>query len=516
MLTIRILAKRTAPAVAAAARAQAKAPAVRLYSSRILPTSASVPACASRLAIGGNVYRALQTSATLHNIVPYKLADIGEGITECEIIQWFVKPGDKVSQFDKICEVASDKATVEITSRYDGIIKKLYYQDSDIALVGKPIVDIEIEGPSAPDALAEEPALPSQVSSTPAELPGSVSKNHAADRTGDVVYATPAVRRVARENAVDLRYVAGSGKGGRILKEDVLQFVEEQRSEPAAPAPEPSTAEQPFVQANASSAAPEISLSSASAVVTGEDRIVSLSPIQRAMFKSMTDSLGIPHFRFKDEIELDALMQARQRINEYLVELSDGAMSKMTYMPFFVKAASLALTKYPILNAKVAAEPGAPPKLLYRAAHNIGVAMDTPGGLIVPNIKDVQTKSLMDIAAELRSLAQRGKSGAIASTDLKGGTFTLSNVGMIGGTYLSPVLVDSEVCIGAIGKVQRLPRFETVEIDGRSVERVVPRHILVTSWSADHRVVDGATMARFAVLYKKLLEHPEIMLANMK
>ncbi|KAJ2712390.1 hypothetical protein H4R23_006165, partial [Coemansia sp. Cherry 401B] len=172
-----------------------------LFAVRILPTSASVPACASRLAIGGNVYRALQTSATLHNIVPYKLADIGEGITECEIIQWFVKPGDKVSQFDKICEVASDKATVEITSRYDGIIKKLYYQDSDIALVGKPIVDIEIEGPSAPDTLAEEPALSSQVSSTPAELPGSVSKNHAADRTGDVVYATPAVRRVARENA---------------------------------------------------------------------------------------------------------------------------------------------------------------------------------------------------------------------------------------------------------------------------------------------------------------------------
>ncbi|KAJ2356185.1 hypothetical protein IWW50_000233, partial [Coemansia erecta] len=476
-------------------------------------------------------------------IIPYKLADIGEGITECEIIQWFVKPGDKVSQFDKICEVASDKATVEITSRYDGVIRKLHYQENDIALVGKPIVDIEIDNPGAPGAAAEAVAeleADSLANATSVEDPAILSRNlqeigivkpeekapqsYAADRTGDVVYATPAVRRVAREHKVDLHYVAGSGKGGRILKEDVYRFVEQQKSgaQPETPQQEAKTQEtraqeqQPFVQANTSSTAPGISLSSASAVITGEDRLVTLSPIQRAMFKTMTESLGIPHFRFKDEIELDALMQARQRINEYLVELNDGEVGKMTYMPFFVKAASLALTKYPILNARVVAEPNTPPRLQFRAAHNIGVAVDTPAGLIVPNIKNVQTKSLMDIAHELKSLAQRGRAGAIASADLRGGTFTLSNVGMIGGTYLSPVLVDSEVCIGAIGKVQRLPRFETVEVDGRPVERVVPRHILVTSWSADHRVVDGATMARFAVLYKKLLEHPEIMLANMK
>ncbi|KAJ2685866.1 hypothetical protein H4R19_006761, partial [Coemansia spiralis] len=160
--------------------------------------------------------------------------------------------------------------------------------------------------------------------------------------------------------------------------------------------------------------------------------------------------------------------------------------------------------------------PSAPPKLLFRAAHNIGVAMDTPGGLIVPNIKNVQTKSLMDIAAELRDLAAKGKAGAIAGADLKGGSFTLSNVGMIGGTYLSPVLVDSEVCIGAIGKIQRLPRFDTTAAGGELSERVVAKHISVASWSADHRVVDGATMARFAVLYKQLLEHPEIMLASLK
>ncbi|KAJ2666160.1 hypothetical protein IW148_001089 [Coemansia sp. RSA 1199] len=541
MFAILTVAKRAAPIAASSVRALTRVSAVRTYSSRILPTAAGASGGHSKLTVSSDACRELQTSATLHSIIPYKLADIGEGITECEIIQWYVKPGDKVSQFDKICEVASDKATVEITSRYDGVIRKLHYQDNDIALVGKPIVDIEIDNPDTQSAepaadsgaeLTSNPAqsLPSNDTEPTVELADSVPKNFAVDRTSDVVYATPAVRRVARENNVDLHYVAGSGKGGRILKEDVLRFIELQKSSTApgvtadlqksSTAPvdkirEPNTVDQPFVQANASSTAPGISLSSASAVITGEDQLVSLSPIQRAMFKSMTDSLGIPHFRFKDEIELDALIQARQRINKYLAE-QNGEVTKMTYMPFFVKAASLALTKYPILNARVVAEAGAPPKLQFRASHNIGVAMDTPGGLIVPNIKNVQTKSLMDIAAELGALAQRGRSGAIGSADLRGGTFTLSNVGMIGGTYLSPVLVDSEVCIGAIGKVQRLPRFETVEIDSRPVERVVPRHILVTSWSADHRVVDGATMARFAVLYKKLLEHPEIMLANMK
>ncbi|KAJ2452742.1 hypothetical protein EV183_002721 [Coemansia sp. RSA 2336] len=529
MFHIRTATRRIALAAATtgARTCLARPPQARAYADCLLRT----PRNRSRGAVpGANAGRALHSSPLMHSIIPYRLADIGEGITECEVIQWFVKPGDRVSQFDKICEVASDKATVEITSRYDGVIRKLYYQDNEIALVGKPIVDIEIESPDV-----SEPAVPETsgtagpsiqeaakdgmdrpVEHAAAAPADSSCKDYSADRTNDVVYATPAVRRIAREHNVDLRFVPGSGKGGRILKEDVHRFVEQQKQDGAVTTPVSDPPEQQFVQANTGASASAISLSGASSVVTGKDELISLSPIQRAMFRSMTESLSIPHFRFKDEIELDALMQARQRINNYAAEISDGETAKMTYMPFFVKAVSLALARYPILNAKVVTQPGAAPSLLFRAAHNIGVAMDTPGGLIVPNIKDVQTKSLLDIAAELKRLAHAGKSGNISSADLKGGTFTLSNVGMIGGTYLSPVLVDSEVCIGAIGKVQRLPRFETAMVDGASVERVVPRHILVTSWSADHRVVDGATMARFAVLYKRLLEHPEIMLANLK
>ncbi|KAJ2641635.1 hypothetical protein GGF44_002031, partial [Coemansia sp. RSA 1694] len=486
--------------------------------------------------------RSFHASASTNKIVAYKLADIGEGITECEIIQWFVKPGDKVAQFDKICEVASDKATVEITSRYDGIIKKLHYKDNDIALVGKPIVDIELdEQPAEAEADTVQPppdmqgAHPSkspapEADVSPRRASGQLSKDFTGDRTSDVVYATPAVRRIAREHSVDLRFVEGTGKGGRILKEDVHRHVEHGAMSLPSPARAAATAtsatadsgaatEEPqpsFVQANTGATTSGASMASSSAVVAGEDQAVSLSPIQRAMFKSMTESLSIPHFRFKDEIELDALMRARQHINSHLLALDDAPVTKLSFMPFFIKAASLALAKYPILNARVVANGTAPPSLLYRAAHNIGVAMDTPGGLLVPNIKHAQTKSLIDIAADLQRLVQKGKAGSISGADLKGGTFTLSNVGMIGGTYLSPVVVSSEVCIGAFGKVQRLPRFETTLVDGAAVERVVPKHILVASWSADHRVVDGATMARFATLYKQLLENPELMLATMK
>ncbi|KAJ2845196.1 hypothetical protein IWW36_004882, partial [Coemansia brasiliensis] len=382
MLHIRAATRRVALVAATSARTPlATAPQARTYACCLLPVSTNAfNNKRHEVLTGVDVGRALHTSPVMHSIIPYRLADIGEGITECEIIQWFVKPGDRVSQFDKICEVASDKATVEITSRYDGIIRKLYYQDSEIALVGKPIVDIEIESPDAPEPspselatvaeLAVQEASKKEVTKpaehVSAEAAASCYKDHTPDRTNDVVYATPAVRRIAREYNVDLCYISGSGKGGRILKEDVHRFVEQQQQQQeggVAETPMPDPSEQRFVQANTSTAASEISLSSASSVVTGKDEIVSLSPIQRVMFRSMTESLNIPHFRFKDEIELDALMQARQRINDYATEVSDEKTAKITYMPFFVKAASLALAKYPILNAKVVAQPGTAPSL---------------------------------------------------------------------------------------------------------------------------------------------------------
>ncbi|TPX71442.1 dihydrolipoyllysine-residue (2-methylpropanoyl)transferase [Spizellomyces sp. 'palustris'] len=440
--------------------------------------------------------------------VPFLLADIGEGITECELIQWFVKEGDQVEQFAKICEVQSDKAAVEITSRYDGVIKKLHYAAGDVARVGAPLVDIET------DEVPDWPTEPSpSMAAAPAE---AVLPSAAAAREGDkklptgseggYLLATPAVRRIAREHNIDLVKVAGTGPNGRVLKGDILAFV----SGTGTPASVPS---QP--------AAPTTQKKPPPVIAPAEDRIVPLGPIQKAMFKSMTRSLQIPHFGFSDEIILNAASAYRSSINHYLKNAPSGQypIKKISYMPIFMKALSMALRQYPILNAcLINADEASKAQLQYRGAHNIGIAMDTPQGLIVPNVKNVEQKSIIDIAVDLERLKEAGKRNAISPADLKDGTITLSNVGNIGGTVLHPVLVSSEVCIGAIGKVQRLPRYETVHDaeTGKKREIVVPKEILNVSFNADHRVIDGATVARFVQLWKRYLEEPATLAAELR
>ncbi|KNE62900.1 hypothetical protein AMAG_18932 [Allomyces macrogynus ATCC 38327] len=227
--------------------------------------------------------------------------------------------------------------------------------------------------------------------------------------------------------------------------------------------------------------------------------------MQKAMFKSMTRSLSIPHFGYADEIELDALMAVRAEIN-----------AQSPTCPLFIKAYSLALNEFPLLNSQLvvdatAANPETTAKLVSRPQHNVSIAMDTPNGLMVPNIKNVQVKSVLEVAAEMARLQAAGQKGQLAQADLTGGTITLSNIGAIGGTYMSPVVVTSELCIAALGKVARVPKFA-----GSKSNEVVARHAMPVSFSADHRVVDGATVARFAQRWKQYLEHPMSMLAAMK
>ncbi|ORX89044.1 hypothetical protein K493DRAFT_319021 [Basidiobolus meristosporus CBS 931.73] len=430
-------------------------------------------------------YASFHTSAHHKGVVPFLLADIGEGITECEVIQWFVKPGEEIAQFDKICEVQSDKASVEISSRYDGVVKTLHYDVGQMARVGQPLVDIETNDISVGEVdtprPAESPVAP------PKSEPATPTKPQVEERI--LSLATPAVRRLAR-----------TGKSGRVLKEDILRYLN---------GPQPTTT-------SAESFVPSVAESAPASV---GNEIKSLTNIQKAMFKTMSKSLQIPHFGYSDEIVLNQVTSVRKAINEYVVNSGLYSFKKISYMPIFIKTLSIALENYPILNARlVDAEDVSQVKLEYRGSHNIGVAMDTPAGLIVPNIKDCQSKSILEIAAELNRLQEAGKKGAIAANDLKGGTISLSNIGVIGGTYLSPVVVTSELCIGALGKIQRLPRYETIQDSqtGKAVEVVVPKEIVQISWSADHRVVDGATIARFCNDWKSLLENPIALISKLK
>ncbi|EPS42788.1 hypothetical protein H072_3201 [Dactylellina haptotyla CBS 200.50] len=439
-------------------------------------------------------------------VKPFLLADIGEGIRECEIIQWFVQPGAQVQQFDNICEVQSDKASVEISSRYDGVIKKLYYEAGDMAIVGKPLVDIDMadvpeDAPQLVDATvasgskAESPAQTrdplAQTNPTPETKAISFanpSKNSSSGKHRTL--ATPAVRRLIKERDIDITKITGTGKDGRVLKEDVERYVHE---------PEASVSTSPV-----STGRPRITSTEAL-----EEQTVPLTPVQSQMFKMMTKSLAIPHFLYADEASMDRLVTLRNTINKNLAHSSDQPVKKISYMPFFIKAVSVALEDFPLINSRVDLAEEAKPKLVMRPSHNIGVAMDTPSGLLVPNIKNVQNLSVLEIAAELNRLQAAGSMGKLSATDLKGGTITLSNIGNVGGTYVAPVVVTSEVAIMGIGRTKVIPAFDE---NGA----VVPKSVVNFSWSADHRVIDGGTMARMASLVKRYCEEPELLISKLR
>ncbi|KAG6597792.1 Lipoamide acyltransferase component of branched-chain alpha-keto acid dehydrogenase complex [Phytophthora cinnamomi] len=451
--------------------------------------------------------------------IPFKLADIGEGIAEVEVLQWFVKSGDEVKQFQNVCEVQSDKATVEITSRYDGVVTKVHYEVGDMAKVGSTLIDIDVDEATAaavqsggkkkaspipraaptPVAKAAAPAAiaaPVAPAPTPVQTPTPVaSRIPIAPRrldSDEKFLTSPSVRRLAKEHNIDLHDVEGTGPQGRILKGDLLEYIKAVAAQP----PQPATS-----AGQKAAATPPPAVDGTNATYLQQDTVMPLTPIQKMMVKSMNAALQIPHFGYADEIRMDALYNLRNELKP-LAELRGV---KLSFMPFIIKAASLALKHYPMLNATVNESET---ELTLVAAHNISVAMDTPTGLIVPNVKNVQTKSIMEIAEDLNRLQQLAVAGKLAPADLTGGTFSISNIGSIGGTYMSPVLMVPQVAIGAIGKIQKLPRYDA---EGN----VEPMRLMNVSWSGDHRVIDGATMARFSNQWKTYLETPVSMLTEM-
>ncbi|KAH9584124.1 Biotin/lipoyl attachment [Trypanosoma melophagium] len=473
------------------------------------------------------------TPLCLGKIVPYLLADIGEGIHEVEVVTVCVSRGDKIEEFEKICEVQSDKATVDITSRYTGVISAVHVTAGDMAIVGKPLVDVELNEPAADE---ENNALPKSnnnnnnnnnnnkekdtMEKEETKITGDVQKNgntqaslnptatetKAGETTetaaGKKVLATPATRGFARDCGVDLSQITGTGPNGRILKEDINRFNTGKGG-------------------------------------MNEDMIVPLTGIRRVMVTTMTEARAIPCYTACDEMELTALLTFRQMLKDALAlrksndenkgrddAAANGGSNnnnnnnnnnsnktagdkgpntiKLSLMPFFLKAASMALLQYPELNAHISPDCI---NLIVKKSHNISFAMDSPKGLIVPVVRNVQQKSLFELALEIDELIALGRRNAIPPDSMRGGTFTISNIGSIGATYATPVILPPQVVIGAIGRLQVLPRFDA----NGDIMRANIAHI---SWTADHRVIDGATLVRFSNVFKSLLESPGLMLSE--
>jgi len=447
--------------------------------------------------------------------------DIGEGIAEAEILDWFVKPGDKVAQFDKICVVQTDKSSAEITSRYDGVITSLGWKEGELAKIGSTLCTFEVADSSVRRSKPEpKESFEEETASRPAKVVeklGSFSIDPVLvppqselmplagyiSNQDDRVLATPSVRRLAKDHALELSRVPKSGKDGRLTKSDVLAYLASVPLEERQKQIQPSAADS-LQLVDMPREANNENVSNLHEALT-EDLVVPVKGIQRIMVKSMTESLKIPHFQFKDEIEMNQVAELRQQLK---VEAEHQGL-KLSYMPLLIKACSLALVQYPMLNAHISSDAT---EIVYKMDHNISVAMDTPRGLLVPVIHQVQKKSIFEIARELTRLQQLGNDNKLGQTELSGATFTLSNIGSIGGTYASPVIPAPTVVIGAIGKIQTLPRFK----DEADYEKgVYPAKLMNVSWAADHRVVDGATMARFSNLMKRYIEVPQSMFASM-
>ncbi|AWY00132.1 dihydrolipoamide acetyltransferase [Marinomonas primoryensis] len=422
--------------------------------------------------------------------IDFILPDIGEGIIECELVDWHIQEGMQIVEDQSVADVMTDKALVEITSMYTGRISKLYYAKGEIAKVHQPLFEIEVASATpAQEQATDELAATDAASQDLAEEQQAESVNRASDsapcpllaQSGKAI-ASPAVRRLARECNIELSQVAGSGKNGRVMKEDLS----------AAPS-----------QTAASHSLSLVPPSDKTAASMSSDRSEPIKGIRAVMAKQMTQAVQqIPHFTYMEELDLTRLDALRIELKAEFA--AHGA--KLSMLPFFMKALALTLPHFPLLNSRVNETCS---ELTYLSEINIGMAADTPLGLLVPNVKGVQHLSLLELSLEINRLASAAREGKLAPNEMKGGTITLSNIGALGGTVATPIINQPEVAIVALGRMQTLPRFNA---DGQ----VEARKIIQVSWSGDHRIIDGATMARFCNHWKAYLENPLTMLTQLR
>ncbi|KAL9407768.1 hypothetical protein AB3S75_046333 [Citrus x aurantiifolia] len=425
-------------------------------------------------------------------IVDVPLAQTGEGIAECELLKWFVKEGDEIEEFQPLCAVQSDKATIEITSRYKGKVAQLLHAPGNIVKVGETLLKLVVG-----DSAVPTPSSDVLESVKPPGSENSPDSKLNKDTVGGVL-ATPAVRNLAKLYGINLYDVDGTGKDGRVLKEDVLKYAVQKGA-----ADGPSTAS---VSADCREQllGEEETYPQTFAEVKWypDDKTVPLRGFQRTMVKTMSMAAKIPHFHYVEEINCDALVKLKASFQN---NNSDPNI-KHTFLPSLIKSLSMAMSKYPFMNSCFNEESL---EVILKGSHNIGIAMATQHGLAVPNIKNVQSLSILEITKELSRLQQLAKDNELNPADNSGGTITLSNIGAIGGKFGAPLLNLPEVAIIAMGRIEKVPRLSD---DGN----VYPSSIMTVNIGADHRVLDGATVAKFCNEWKQLIENPELLLLQMR
>ena len=392
------------------------------------------------------------------------MPEIAESVHEGEIGKILVKEGDYVKKEQPLLEVLTDKVNTELPSPYEGYVIKILVKEGDVVSVGTPLIIIG-------DSLDEK--IESKI----------VEERITIDNKGEIKVerplAAPAVRKLARELGIDLSLIKGTGPKGRITKEDVLNYANRIKEE-------------------VKEEIKEVKIERKEAL----EEVIPIRGIRRKIAEHLRLSKDrAVHTLHVDEIDMTEIVKLRERLKK----IADEQNVKLTYLPFIIKAVATALKKHPYFNAIVDDEKG---EIILKKYYNIGVAVDTPDGLIVPVIKDVDKKSIIQIAKELEDISNRAREGKLNLEELQDGTFSITNVGSIGGVFAFPVIDYPRVAILGTHKIKKVPVVN-------DKDEIVIRYMMFVSLSFDHRVVDGAEAARFTRTLSRILENPDIFILEV-
>ncbi len=425
-----------------------------------------------------------------------KLPDIGEGVTEGELVKWLVKVGDVVEADQPVAEVMTDKATVEVPTPFAGTVKELKAQEGDTLPIETVMLMLEPSGggaekAAAPTAAAPAAAAPATSGSGSANVPSQPTAPTAGSMevyppAAEVhVLATPATRRLAREMSVDINQIQGTGLAGRVTREDVLQ------SGPAAGL------------GAVAAGRPTLSLPPMGYQPSrpNEEERVPLRGVRKKIAENLQLAKQIvPHFTLMEEAVVTELFAMRAQAKK----AAEAYGVKVTFLPFVIKALVATLREFPMFNASIDDQAG---EIVYKKYFNVGFAADTPNGLLVPVIKNADTKTVLQLSQEIEQLALKARDGKLALDEMKGATITITNIGSVGGTYATPIINHPEVAILGMYKITDKPVFKDGEF--------YPEKVMNYTITCDHRLIDGAVAARFMQSFVGRIQEPSRLMLDM-
>lgn len=437
-------------------------------------------------------------------VIDVKLPELGEGVTEGELVKWLVKPGDAVKADQAVAEVMTDKATVEVPTPFAGVVRELKMKAGDVVKVDSTLLTLESStGTGTTASAGTSAATKPAAAAAQREIPASAHMNFTAAQpmasfgggaslgvqppvADSRVLATPATRRMAREMGVDINQIGGTGLAGRVTREDVMA-AKGGVGATAAGSPQfkaPSTP-RPAYQGPTGAA---------------EER-VPLIGIRKKIAENLQRAKQIiPHFTLMDEADVTELVTLRESLKEY----AESHGTKITYLPIVMKALIATMREFPMFNASIDDAAG---EIVYKKYFNIGFAADTPNGLVVPVIKDADRKTILEISREILDLSKRARDNKLKPDEMKGATITITNIGSVGGTYATPVINHPEVAILGMYKIQEKPVLRNGQLAAQKCMNFTA--------TCDHRLIDGAVAARFLKAFLEKIEKPGRLMMDM-